>query len=226
MAIKIKSVKMNPIELGNGANGKALGYFRKFTLKSSNENATTLRELMSGLEIYVDLNSLEVPDEENQWLYYQQDGSYAPISESLKHELINKYKNYLNFVLDLKNPTINQWKDIIFLQSNGNEISFNYAKNPGEDDPLSVWKEVDIRELDGLETSKDQEWRNYDRDSNEEYIGFEQNWEEKHARNPDFHEEALWPHKGPKNYMNGFLPGYMINFSFTCELEGEILEEE
>ncbi|MCU0436398.1 MAG: hypothetical protein MUC49_00685 [Raineya sp.] len=226
MAIKIKSVKINPIDLGNGANGKALGYFRKYSLISTNENANTLKELMSGLEIHVDLNSLEVPDEDNQWLYYEQDGSYAPMPESLKQELIGKYKKYLNFTLDLKNPTIDERSNILFPQNNENEISFNYAKNYGEDDPLMVWKEVDIRDLDGLEISKSDEWRNYDRDENGECLGLEQYWDEKHGRNPDFDPEALWPHKGPKNYINGFLPGYMINFSFICELEGEILEDE
>lgn len=226
MAIQFKSVKMNPIEMGNGANGKALGYFRKYSVTSTNENATTLRELMSGLRIYVDLSSLEVPDEDNQWLYYEQDGSYAPPSESLKQELINKYKKYLNFSIDLSNPTVDEWKNILFPQKNEIEISFNYAKNQGEDDPLSIWEEIDIRDLDGLEDAKSEEWRNYDRNENGEYLGLEQNWEEKHARNPDFDDEALWPHKGPKNYINGFLPGYMINLSFTCELDGEILEEE
>lgn len=223
MSVNIKNVTLNPIELGNGANGKAMGYFRKYSLTSTKEGATTLRELMSGLELIVDLNSLEVPDEENNWLYYQQDGSYAPMAESLKNEILEKYKNYLNFKIELKNPKIDERENIIFEQKNGNEIIFGYSKNPGEDDPLSVWKELDIRELDGLEESKENEWRNYDRDANDEPIGIEQNWEEKHARNPDFDDEALWPHKGPKNYIKGFLPGYMINLSFTCELEGELV---
>lgn len=222
MAIKIKKVKIKPIQLGNGSTGKAMGYFRKFSLSSTNTNANTLRELMTGLQLKVDLNSLEIPDNENEWTHYSQNGECNSVPEPIKKEIIDTYKKYLNFTIDLKNPTVDERKNILFSQKNDIEISINYDKNNSEDHPLCIWKELDIRDLDTIGPVKEVEWRNYDDDN----PGIEQAWDNKHKIQPDFGDEPMWPHKGWKNDIAGYLPGYMIPLSFECEIEGEIKDDE
>jgi hypothetical protein len=222
MSIKIKKVTLKPMEMGNIRDRRALGYFRKFSLSSKAENPNTLLELILGLSIQVDLNSLEIPDNENSWLWYDSStGKDNPISKAQKDAIIDIYKNYLNFELNLSNPEIDDRNNVVFNQKNGNAIILGFGKNPGEDDPLMIWATIDIRELDVIGEQKELEWRNYELDVDGKPLGIEQRWEYEYMKPTADHDEV---HSGMQNVCSWYLPGYSVSISFECQVEGEIKE--
>ena len=173
MAVKLKNIEFRSLQLGSDNRRSANGYFKDYSLEFKTLNsAKTILELIAGIKLRINFGSLEVPDSENKWLYDVPGNFNNPIPQNLKSELINWYKNYLNFELVLENPIKEDDRDDYYFHlTDGCKVRLNFDKNPGEDDPLNIWIPIDIRELPGFSEIKDSAWQSYDTDSNDEYVG-------------------------------------------------------
>lgn len=224
MAVKLIKTEFRSIQLGYDSIRSANGYFKDYSLEFQTINsATNLVELMKGIKLRINFGSLEVPENENKWLYDQPGNLTIPIPENLKSELITWYKNYLNFELVLENPIKEDDRDDYYFHlEDGCKVRINFDKNPGEDDPLNIWLPIDITELPGFRELKDDAWQSYDTDSNDEYIGMRPKWDKKHLIEPKYNEETKeWSEKRT-NHLQLYLNGYSLNLSFKCYLTGEI----
>ncbi|MBL7911616.1 MAG: hypothetical protein JNJ41_11220 [Bacteroidia bacterium] len=224
MAVKLKKIEFRSIQLGSDNRRSANGYFKDYSLEFKTINsATNLVELIKGIKLRINFGSLEIPDNENKWLYDVPGNFNNPIPENLKSELITWYKNYLNFDLVLENPIKEEDRDDYYFHlADGCKVRLNFDKNPGEDDPLNIWVPIDIRELPGFGEIKDIAWQSYDTDANDEYIGMRPKWDKKHLIESEYNEKTQeWSEK-ITNHLALYLNGYSLDISFKCYLEGEI----
>lgn len=222
MSVKIKEIICKPIQLGSNNSRCAYGYFKDFELSFSTlDSAKNLKELVSGMKLRINFGSLEIPDSENNWMYTTKNFEFVKMPHELKDEIITWYKNFLNFELVLENPEVDQWDYAHFKLSEEFTLSLNFSKNPNEDDPLNIWKEIDMRDLPGHE-EKDALWQSYDRDPNNQYIGMEPKWNENHFYEGYYDEAKEEWIENSTNDIRNYVPGLTIDLSFSIQLEGEI----
>lgn len=223
MNVKLKNVEFKGLQLGSDIKRSAVGYFRDYSFEFGTiESAQSIEDLIKGVKIYINFASLEVPDNENKWLYDLPGNFNSPIPNHLKNELINWYKNYLDFKLNLQNPVKDDRDDYYFELDDNCKIRLNFSKNPNEDDPLNIWLHIDLTELPGFSEIKNDQWQSYDTDENTEYIGMRPKWDSKHLVDSVYDEKTQqWTDK-ITNHLQLYLPGYSFEIGFKCLLEGEI----
>lgn len=223
MGIKLKKIEFKRIQLGSDNSRSANGYFKDYSLEFKTlDKAKNLVELMKGIKLKINFDSLHIPDNENNWLYTTPNNVTGPTPDHLKNELIAWYKDYLNFELILENPQVDDRGDYFFHLSDTNQLKINFDKNPNEDDPLMIWMPIDIRDIPGFEKIKDELWQSYSRDSNDKYIGMEPRWNEEHFTDSTYNQETEESTGVVRNPLKLYLNGYSIDISLKCHFEGEI----
>jgi hypothetical protein len=227
MGIKIKNIEFRAVQLGSDNSRSAMGYFRDYSLEFKNlDSAKTITELVKGIKLRINFGSLEVPDSENKWQFDTPEKLKNPIPADKKAELINWYKDYLHFELKFENPIKEEDRDDYYFHLDDEcKVRLNFDKNPNEDDPLNIWLPIDIRELPGFATIKDDTWQSYDTDSNDEYIGMQPKWDKAHLiPSKQIKGTNDWTEK-ITNQISYYLNGYSMDISFKCYLDGEISNE-
>ncbi len=227
MTVKLKKIEFRGLQLGSDSSRSAMGYFPDYSLEFKNlDSAKNIIELMKGIKLRVNFGSLEVPDSENKWQFDTPESLKNPMPADKKAELINWYRDYLNFECTFENPIKEEDRDDYYFHlADGCKVRINFDKNQGEDYPLNIWLPIDIRELPGFETIKDDAWQSYDKDSNDEYIGMRPKWDKANLIESESIEGTDdWTEK-ITNQLSYYLNGYSVDISFKCYLEGEISNE-
>lgn len=222
MAFDIQSIEINALQLGSDARRSANAYFRDFDLDfTTADSAQSLRELMSGARLRIRLSSIELPEDQNNWRWEVKDGDPVPIAAHLKQQLFSWYRDYLDLELLFENPRVTEHDEVIYTLADGKEFEFHYARNPGVDDPLRFWGQVDITELPGIGPAKNDQWQSYERDADGHFIGFRNRWDEENFIEGKYDEATGEWEKDIRNPLGLFLSGYSIMLSFTIRLHGE-----